>query len=85
MATASVMTKNTATVLVVSTDAKGRARLRAALSTQRWAVHEADGGAAALLLMERTHRMPRCWMVRCPICIWRISRKKPAPAIRRWT
>jgi DNA-binding NtrC family response regulator len=55
MATASVMTKNIATVLVVSTDAKVRARLRAALTIQRWAVHEADAGAAALLLMEQTH------------------------------
>jgi DNA-binding NtrC family response regulator len=55
MATASVMTKNIATVLVVSTDATVRARLRAALTIQRWAVHEADAGAAALLLMEQTH------------------------------
>jgi DNA-binding NtrC family response regulator len=28
--------------------------LRSALTAQRWEVHEADGGAAALLLMERT-------------------------------
>lgn len=55
MATASVMTKNAASVLVVSTDAMVRARLRAALTTQRWEVHEADGGAAALLMMEHTH------------------------------
>jgi DNA-binding NtrC family response regulator len=55
MATASVMTKNIAAVLVVSTDAEVRARLRAALTIQRWAVHEADAGAAALLLMEQTH------------------------------
>jgi DNA-binding NtrC family response regulator len=32
-----------------------RARLRSALTAQRWEVYEADGGAAALLLMERTH------------------------------
>ena len=55
MATASVMTKNAASVLVVSTDAMVRARLRAALTAQRWEVHEADGGAAALLMMEHTH------------------------------
>ena len=55
MATASVMTKNGASVLVLSTDAAVRARLRSALSAQRWEVYEADGGAAALLLMERTH------------------------------
>lgn len=55
MAIASVMTKNVASVLVVSPDVEVRARLRAALSAQRWEVHEADGGAAALLLMENTH------------------------------
>ncbi|MFL6427178.1 MAG: sigma-54 dependent transcriptional regulator [Acidobacteriaceae bacterium] len=55
MATASVLTKNAASVLVLSTDAGVRARLRKALTTQRWEVHEADGGAAALLLMEQTH------------------------------
>ena len=55
MATASVMTKNAASVLVLSTDAAVRARLRSALAAQRWEVYEADGGAAALLLMERTH------------------------------
>ena len=55
MATASVMTKNAASVLVLSTDATVRARLRSALMVQRWEVYEADGGAAALLLMERTH------------------------------
>jgi DNA-binding NtrC family response regulator len=54
MATASVMTKNAASVLVLSTDAAVRARLRMALAAQRWEVHEADGGAAALLLMEHT-------------------------------
>ncbi len=54
MATASVMTKNAASVLVLSTDAAVRARLRSALTAQRWEVYEADGGAAALLLMERT-------------------------------
>jgi DNA-binding NtrC family response regulator len=54
MATASVMTKNAASVLVLSTDAVVRARLRRALTAQRWEVHEADGGAAALLLMEQT-------------------------------
>jgi DNA-binding NtrC family response regulator len=55
MATASVMTKNVASVLVVSTDAMVRAQLRAALTAQRWEVHEADGGAAGLLVMENTH------------------------------
>jgi DNA-binding NtrC family response regulator len=55
MATASVMTKNAASVLVLSSDAAVRARLRSALTAQRWEVYEADGGAAALLLMERTH------------------------------
>jgi DNA-binding NtrC family response regulator len=55
MATASVMTKNAASVLVLSTDAAVRARLRSALTAHRWEVHEADGGAAALLLMEQTH------------------------------
>ncbi len=55
MATASVMTKNAASVLVLSTDAGVRARLRKALTAQRWEVHEADGGAAALLVMEQTH------------------------------
>jgi DNA-binding NtrC family response regulator len=54
MATASVMTKNAASVLVLSPDAAVRARLRMALTAQRWEVHEADGGAAALLLMEQT-------------------------------
>ena len=54
MATASIMTKNAASVLVLSTDAAVRARLRMALTAQRWEVHEADGGAAALLLMEQT-------------------------------
>jgi DNA-binding NtrC family response regulator len=54
MATASVITKNAASVLVLSTDAAVRARLRMALTAQRWEVHEADGGAAALLLMEQT-------------------------------
>ena len=49
------MTKNAASVLVLSADAAVRARLRSALTAQRWEVHEADGGAAALLLMERTH------------------------------
>jgi DNA-binding NtrC family response regulator len=55
MATASVMAKNAASVLVLSTDAGIRARLRKALTAQRWEVHEADGGAAALLLMEQMH------------------------------
>ena len=54
MATASVVTKNVPSVLVLSADAAVRARLRSALTAQRWEVHEADGGAAALLLMERT-------------------------------
>src|ERR1700722_15088803 len=53
MATASVVTKNAASVLVLSRDATVRARLRSALTAQRWEVYEADGGAAALLLMER--------------------------------
>jgi DNA-binding NtrC family response regulator len=55
MATASVVTKNAASVLVVSTDSDVRARLRSALTTQRWEIYEAGGGAAALLLMEQTH------------------------------
>jgi DNA-binding NtrC family response regulator len=54
MATASVMTKNAASVLVLSTNSAVRARLRTALTAQRWEVYEADGGAAALLLMEQT-------------------------------
>lgn len=54
MATASVMTKNAASVLVLSADSSVRARLRSALTAQRWEVYEADGGAAALLLMEQT-------------------------------
>ncbi len=54
MATASVMTKNAASVLVLSANSEVRARLRSALTAQRWEVHEADGGAAALLLMEQT-------------------------------
>jgi DNA-binding NtrC family response regulator len=54
MATASVLTKNAASVLVLSANSTVRARLRRALTAQRWEVHEADGGAAALLLMERT-------------------------------
>jgi DNA-binding NtrC family response regulator len=55
MATASVLTKNAASVLVLSADSAVRARLRSALAAQRWEVHEADGGAAALLLMEQVH------------------------------
>jgi DNA-binding NtrC family response regulator len=47
------MTKNAASVLVLSADSAVRARLRSALTAQRWEVHEADGGAAALLLMEQ--------------------------------
>jgi DNA-binding NtrC family response regulator len=54
MATASVMTKNAASVLVLSANSEVRARLRSALIEQRWEVYEADGGAAALLLMEQT-------------------------------
>ena len=54
MATASVMTKNAASVLVLSANSEVRARLRSALTAQRWEVYEADGGAAALLLMEQT-------------------------------
>jgi DNA-binding NtrC family response regulator len=54
MATASIVTKNAPAVLVLSADSAVRARLRSALTAQRWEVHEADGGAAALLLMERT-------------------------------
>jgi DNA-binding NtrC family response regulator len=53
MATASIVTKNAPAVLVLSADSAVRARLRSALTVQRWEVHEADGGAAALLLMER--------------------------------
>ena len=53
MATASVVSKNAASVLVLSADSTVRARLRSALTAQRWEVHEADGGAAALLLMEQ--------------------------------
>ena len=52
MATASVMTKSAASVLVLSADSGVRARLRKALTAQRWEVYEAEGGAAALLLME---------------------------------
>jgi DNA-binding NtrC family response regulator len=55
MATASVMTKGVASVLVVSMDRDVRARLHSMLTMQRWEVHEADGGAAALLLMEQKH------------------------------
>lgn len=55
MATASVVTKNAASVLVVSSDAGTRNHLRKALAAQRWEVHEADGGAAALLLMEQVY------------------------------
>lgn len=54
MATASVMTKNAASVLVLSADSAVRARLRKVLTAQRWEVYEADGGAAALLVMEQT-------------------------------
>ena len=54
VATASLMTKNAASVLVLSTDREMRTRLRTALTAQRWEVREADGGAAALLLMEQT-------------------------------
>lgn len=53
MATASVATPKTASVLVVSSKPEIRRRLRKTLTAQRWEVHEADGGAAALLLMER--------------------------------
>ena len=53
MATASIMTKSAASVLVLSADSGVRARLRKALTAQRWEVYEADGGAAALLLMEQ--------------------------------
>ena len=53
MATASVMTKSAASVLVLSADSGVRARLRKALTAQRWEVHEAEGGAAALLLMDQ--------------------------------
>src|SRR5689334_20095218 len=55
MATASVVTRNAASVLVVSTNSAIRNRLRKALTAQRWDVHEADGGAAALLLMDEAH------------------------------
>ena len=53
MATASVMTKSAASVLVLSADSGVRARLRKALTAQRWEVYEAEGGAAALLLMDQ--------------------------------
>jgi DNA-binding NtrC family response regulator len=54
MATASVTTKTAPSVLVLSADSGVRTRLREALTAQRWEVYEADGGAAALLLMEQT-------------------------------
>jgi DNA-binding NtrC family response regulator len=38
---------------VLSTNPDTRARLRAALGAQRWDVHEADGGASALLLVDQ--------------------------------
>jgi DNA-binding NtrC family response regulator len=60
-----VITKNAASVLVLSSDAAVRARLRKALAAQRWEVHEADGGAAALLLMEQTH--PHATLVDGPL------------------
>jgi DNA-binding NtrC family response regulator len=65
MATASVMTKNAASVLVLSADSAVRARLRSALTAQRWEVHEADGGAAALLLMEQMR--PQATLVDGPL------------------
>ncbi len=65
MATASVMTKNAASVLVLSADSAVRARLRSALTAQRWEVHEADGGAAALLVMEQMR--PQATLVDGPL------------------
>jgi flagellar P-ring protein precursor FlgI len=65
MATASVMTKNAASVLVLSANSEVRARLRSALTAQRWEVYEADGGAAALLLMEQTR--PQATLVDGPL------------------
>jgi DNA-binding NtrC family response regulator len=65
MATASVITKNAASVLVLSADSAVRARLRTALTAQRWEVHEADGGAAALLLMEQMR--PQATLVDGPL------------------
>jgi DNA-binding NtrC family response regulator len=65
MATASVIAKNAASVLVLSADSAVRARLRCALTAQRWEVHEADGGAAALLLMEQMR--PQATLVDGPL------------------
>lgn len=53
MAAASVFSRNASSVVVLSTNPDTRTRLRSALAVQRWDVHEADGGASALLLMDR--------------------------------
>jgi DNA-binding NtrC family response regulator len=53
MAAASVLSRNAASVVVLSTNPDTRARLRAALAVRRWDVHEADGGASALLLIDQ--------------------------------
>lgn len=52
MAAASLLSRNAASVVVLSTNPDTRARLRVALAGQRWEVHEAGGGASALLLMD---------------------------------
>jgi DNA-binding NtrC family response regulator len=53
MAAASLLSRNAASVVVLSTNPDTRARLRAALAGRRWEVHEAEGGASALLLMDQ--------------------------------
>ncbi|MCU1313292.1 MAG: Hydrogenase-4 transcriptional activator [Acidobacteriaceae bacterium] len=53
MAAASVLSRNAVSVVVLSTNPGTRTRLREALVGQRWEVHEADGGASALLLMDQ--------------------------------
>src|SRR5258708_7232584 len=55
LATVPVKAKNAGLGVVLVPGGGGRPRLRSALTAQRWEVYEADGGAAALLLMERTH------------------------------
>ncbi len=53
MATAPISTRKSATIVVLSASRETRLRLTTALASQRWDVHEADGGAAALLLLDR--------------------------------
>jgi DNA-binding NtrC family response regulator len=53
MAAASLLSRNAASVVVLSTNPDTRARLKAALAGRRWEVHEAEGGASALLLMDQ--------------------------------